>query len=130
MPVSHRTIPRLALGLFALALALGAAGCAMSFNARSLGVPASMSAAAGQAVVGDTFQVTLKAVHLFWGVYAARVPKLQSALAGQLVGGREIQNLGIRIRRRWSDVVVTGLTLGLVSTASVTFEGIVTRGGP
>ncbi|MEK6767893.1 MAG: hypothetical protein AABY85_02770 [Gemmatimonadota bacterium] len=112
------------------AIGLGCAGCAMSFNARSLGVPASMSPAAGQAVVGDTFHVTTRALHLFWGAYPARVPNLQNALAGQLVGGAGVQNLSIRVRRRWSDVLVTVLSVGLFVPTSVTFDGVVTRGAP
>jgi hypothetical protein len=102
----------------------------MTFNARSLGVPAAMSQPAGQPIVGDTFQVTLKSVHLFWGLYPARVPRLQSALAGQLAGGRGVANLEIRVRRRLADVLVSGLTLGVINPSSVTFGGIVTRGAP
>jgi len=102
----------------------------MTFNARSLGVPVSMSPAAGQAVVGDTFHVTTHALYLFWGAYPARTPNLQSALAGQLVGGAGVQNLGIRVRRRWSDLLVTAVTLGVFAPASVTFDGVVTRATP
>lgn len=109
---------------------LATAGCAMTFNARSLGVPAAMSASAGEPVVGDTFQVTTRALHLFWGLYAARQPSLQSTLAGQVVGGRAIQNLSIRVRRRWGDVLVILLTAGVFAPSSVTFEGIVTRSAP
>lgn len=113
-----------------VAVGLGCAGCAMTFSARSLGVPASMSPAAGQSVAGDTFHVTTHALHLFWGTYPARVPNLENALAGQLVGGRAVQNLSIRVRRRWSDVLVTVLTAGLFVPTSVTYDGVVTRGGP
>lgn len=102
----------------------------MTFSARTLGVPASMSPAAGQAIAGDTFHVTTRALHLFWGAYPARVPKLQNTLAGQLVGGAAVQNLSIRVRRRWSDVLVTVLTAGLFVPTSVTFDGVVTRGSP
>lgn len=102
----------------------------MTFSAGSLGVPATMSTAAGQAVAGDTFHVTTRALHLFWGAYPARVPSLQNALAGQLVGDAAVQNLRIRVRRRWSDVLVTVLTAGLLVPSSVTFDGVVTRGSP
>jgi hypothetical protein len=102
----------------------------MNFNARSLGVPASMSPAIGQAVVGDTFHVTTRALHLFWGAYAANVPNLQNVLAGQLVGGAGVQNLSIRVRHRWPDLLVTVLTAGIFVPTSVTFDGVVTRGSP
>lgn len=115
--------------IFALTLGL-APGCAMTFDARALGVSAAMSAPAGQPVVGDTFHVTVRAVHIFWGAYAVRSPSLQNALAGQLVSGSGIQNLGIRVRQRWSDLLFTVLTAGLVVPTSVTFDGVVTRPTP
>ena len=100
----------------------------MNFSARSLGVPASMSPAAGQAVAGDTFHVTVHALHLFWGAYPARLASLHNALAGQLAGGAAVQSLGIRVRHTWSDVLVTVLTAGLFVPTSVTFDGVVTQG--
>lgn len=115
---------RLAL---AAALAVTASGCALTFDARSLGVPASMAAPAGQGVVGDTFRVSTKAIHMFWGLYPTRTPNLRNVLAGQLAGGGSVQNLRIRARKRWSDLLVTALTAGLFSPTSVTFEGVVTR---
>ncbi|MBI4542279.1 MAG: hypothetical protein HY705_04550 [Gemmatimonadetes bacterium] len=102
----------------------------MTFSARTLGVPAAMSAPAAQPVVGDSFHVTIRAIHIFWGTYPARVPNLQHVLAGQLVGGRGVHNLGIRVRRRWSDILVTVLTAGIVTPTSVTFDGIVARASP
>ena len=104
--------------------------CALQFNTRSLGVPVTMAAAAGQAVPGDTFNVTTRAVWLFWGLSATSQPSLQEALAGQLGAGGAVNNLAIRARMRWSDVLVTVLTAGVVSTRSVTFSGVVSRGAP
>jgi hypothetical protein len=120
-------VRRLAL---AAALAVTAGGCALTFDARSLGVPATMAVPAGQPVVGDTFRVTTKAMHMFWGLYPARTPNLRNVLAGQLAGGGSVQNLRIRARKRWSDVLVTVLFVGVFSPTSVTFEGVVTRSGP
>ncbi len=117
---------RLAPGLAAICLA----GCALTFDARSLGVPAVMSLPAGQPIVGDTFNVTVRSLHAFWGIAAVRVPSLQNTLAGQLGGSAGVANLRIRVRRRWSDVLFTGMTLGFLTTTSVTFEGIVVRTSP
>lgn len=102
----------------------------MTFSARSLGVAAAMSAPVGQPVVGDTFHVTVRAVHIFWGAYPVHSPNLQNALAGQLASGSGIQNLSIRVRQRWSDLLFTVFTAGLVVPTSVTFEGVVTRPAP
>jgi hypothetical protein len=115
------TIRRLSL----LALVLFASGCALSFDARSLGLPATMAAPAGQPVAGDSFAVTERAMHLFWGLYPARQPNLQNLLAGQMAGAGGVQNLRIRVRKHWPDVLLTVLTAGLVSTTAVTFEGVI-----
>ncbi len=115
--------PRL---LVALLLALGASGCAMTFDSASLGVPAAMAAAVSQPAAGDTFNVTTHALYAFWGAVAVRQPSLRATLEAQLAGGRGVQNLRIRVRRRWPDVLVTALSAGLLSPVSVTFEGIIT----
>jgi hypothetical protein len=99
----------------------------MSYNTRALGVPVTMAEPMAQPVAGDTFNVTTRAVHLFWGIAAVRSPSLQHTIAGQLGTGAAVRNLSIRARKRWQDVLVTVLTLGVISTTAVTFEGVVTR---
>jgi hypothetical protein len=42
------------------------------------------------------------------------------------VGGRSVSNVRIKVRSRWSDVLITGLTLGLFVPRTVTIEGVVT----
>jgi hypothetical protein len=46
-------------------------------------------------------------------------------LAGQVGSGARIANLRVKVRSRWSDILVTVLTGGLIVPRSVTFEGIV-----
>lgn len=84
-----------------------------------------MAAAAGQSVAGNRFQVTSHAVFAFWGLARLKEPSLRKALAAQLVGGSGISDLRIRVRSRWSDILVTALTGGLLVPRSVTFEGVV-----
>jgi hypothetical protein len=110
--------------LFALAQ-----GCALQFNARSLGVPVTM-ATAGQPAPGDTFNITTHAVYVFWGLASAKQPNLREGIAGQLGAGGGVSNLAIHSRMRWSDVLLTALTLGVMSSTSVTYSGVVTRGAP
>jgi hypothetical protein len=105
-------------------------GCALQFNARSLGVPVTMATPAGQPVPGDTFNITTHAVFVFWGLGSPKQPNLREAIAGQLGAGGGVNNLAIHSRMRWSDVLVTALTLGVVSSTSVTYSGVVTRGAP
>jgi hypothetical protein len=119
------TLPRRALpGLLLLSLL---AGCAHTFDATTLGVPVTVSSPAGQAVEGDRFSVGSKAVFGFWGVLKFKEPSLRKALAAQLAGGSGVADLKIRVRSRWSDVLITGLTLGLIVPRSVRFEGVVTK---
>ena len=100
-------------------------GCAQTFDATKIGVPVEMAAGAAPAQ-GTPFKVTGHAVYAFWGLARLTEPSLQKALASQLVGGTSISDLRIKVRSRFADLLITGLTLGLVAPRSVTFEGVVT----
>ena len=63
----------------------------------------------------------------FWGIVRFKEPSLRKALAGQLGGSSGIADLKIKVRSRWSDLLFTLLTAGLVVPRSVTFEGVVTK---
>ncbi|HEV8382963.1 MAG TPA: hypothetical protein VGQ29_15355, partial [Gemmatimonadales bacterium] len=60
-----------------------------------------------------------------WGLVAASRPNAEDILAGQAGTGARIANLRIKVRARWTDLLITGLTAGLISPRSVTFEGVV-----
>ncbi|HET6778722.1 MAG TPA: hypothetical protein VFH26_07515 [Gemmatimonadales bacterium] len=115
----------LALPVVLLLAPLG--GCAHTFDATTLGAPVTMATAAGEAVEGNRFQVTSRAVFAFWGVLKIKEPSLRKALAAQLAGGQGIAELRIKVRSRWSDVLVTALTGGLIVPRVVTFEGVVLK---
>jgi hypothetical protein len=110
--------------LLAGALLLG--GCAQRFDATTLGVPATMAGRAGEPAQGQPFSVTTRAVYGLWGLATIRQPSLERALARQLVGGSGVADLRIKVRSKWSDVLVTVLTAGLIAPRAVTFEGVVT----
>ncbi len=114
------------MGLW-LMLAASLSGCAETFDATSLGVPATLAAPAGQPVQGSRFSVTQRSVYGLWGIATIKSPSLRKALAAQLAGGSGIVGLRIRTRSRWSDVLITALTAGLIVPRSVTFEGVVTK---
>ena len=103
------------------------AGCAHTFDATTLGVPVTVASPPGKEPQGARFSVSGKSVFTFWGLMRLKEPSLRKALAAQLAGGSGVANLRIRVRSRWSDVLITGLTLGLVIPRSVTFEGVVTK---
>jgi len=114
-------------GLTALLTLSLLGGCAHTFDATTLGVPVTVASPAGQEPQGDRFSVSAKSVFTFWGLLRLKEPSLRKALAAQLAGGSGVADLKIKVRSRWRDVLITGLTLGLVIPRSVTFEGVVTK---
>jgi hypothetical protein len=117
-------------GFFALpALLLVAAlgGCAQTFDATNLGVPVTMAHPAGQPLEGARFRVSSHALFGFWGLAKIKDPSLRKALAAQLAGASGIGDLRIKVRSRWSDVLVTALTAGLLVPRAVTYEGVVLK---
>jgi hypothetical protein len=115
------------LVLPALLLLASIGGCAETFDATALGVPVTLGSPAGQQPEGARFRVTSHAVYGFWGLARIKDPSLRKALAAQLVGGSGIADLKIKVRSRWSDVLVTALTAGLIVPRAVTYEGIVLK---
>lgn len=108
-----------------LVLALAVSGCALTLDSSHLGVPVSMAGAAERPDSGTPFRVTKHAFYLLLGLVQVAQPNLEDVLAGQVGTGTRITNLRVKVRSRWSDVLVTGLTLGFVVPRSVTFEGLV-----
>ena len=100
-------------------------GCAQTFDATTLGVPATMASPAGEAVAGQPFAVTTHTVHALWGLVSLKKPNLDRALATQLVGGKSVAQVKIRTRATWKDLLLTGLTLGLFAPRTVTYEGVI-----
>ena len=109
-------------------VALTLSGCAQTFDATRLGVPATMASAAGSPAEGARFKVTRHATYFFWGLGSLSTPSLEKALAGQLVGGKSVADLKIKVRSRLGDLLITGLTLGLIVPRSVTYDGVVVDG--
>jgi hypothetical protein len=116
--------PRAAL---ALALLWILAGCAETFDASTLGVPATLASPAGQPPAGDRFKVSSKAVFGLWGIARLKQPSLRKALAAQIAGGSGVADVKIKVRSRWSDLLFTLLTAGIIVPRTVTFEGVVTK---
>ncbi len=113
------------VGAVALVAVSALTGCAQTFDATTLGVPATMATAAGEAPTGQAFKVTTHTVHAFWGLLPMKKAQLDRALATQLVGAKEVAQLKIRTRSRWKDLLLTALTLGVIAPKTVTYEGIV-----
>lgn len=121
MIAARRAAPVLLLALVLFS------GCAQTFDATGVGVPVTMASPAGQAPQGARFAVTNRAMFGFWGLLRFRQPSLRQALGAQLAGGNGVADLRIRVRSRWSDVLISAITLGLIVPRAVTFEGVVTK---
>ena len=104
-------------------------GCVQNIDATRVGVPVTLASAAGTPMPpgGERFSVTGKAVYALWGITAISGPALHQTLAGQLVGGKALVDVKIKVRSRWSDVLVTVVTLGIIVPRTVTAEGIVVK---
>ncbi len=99
--------------------------CSTTIDATTLGVPATLSTAAGQHPAGEAFKVNSHAVFGLWGLATLKKPAVDKILASQLAGGKSISDIRVRIHSRWSDVLLTVLTGGLLVPRSVTVEGVV-----
>ena len=108
-----------------LVLALTLSGCALTLDSSHLGVPVSLAGSAQRPDSGTPFRVTKRAIYMLLGLVPVSQPNLEDVLAGQVNTGSRISNLRVKVRSRWSDLLITGLTLGLVVPRSVTFEGVV-----
>jgi len=108
-----------------LVLALTLSGCALTLDASHLGVPVSLAGSAQRPDSGTPFRVTKHAVYMLLGLVQVAQPNVEDVLAGQVSTGARITNLRVKVRSRWSDLLITGLTLGVVVPRSVTFEGVV-----
>lgn len=117
----HRFLAQAAV-LLAVA---GLPGCAMTFDASSLGMPVAMSAPGAAPAEGEKFTVNTSALYAFWGAVPVKQPDLRGPLEQQLMGGKGVTDLKIKVRSRWYQVLFTVITVGLLVPRTVTYEGVV-----
>ncbi|HWP38306.1 MAG TPA: hypothetical protein VNL18_12215 [Gemmatimonadales bacterium] len=120
--------------VFTLAGLLGStvavSSCAHTFDARTLGANVSLASQPGTEPCAARFRRSQKAIFLIWGLIPASRPSLQNALAGQLTGQAEVRDLRISVRSRFTDLLFTGISAGLIVPRTVTFDGCVTTRAP
>jgi hypothetical protein len=83
-----------------------------------------MASTAGEVPAGQAFTIKTHTIHAFWGLLPLRKASLDRALASQLVGAKEIAQLKIKTKSRWTDLLFTGLTLGIIAPKTVIYEGV------
>ena len=118
---------RVRAGVVVLLITVPLTSCAITFDSSTLGVPVTLSSPPGETPEGSRFSVTSRAVYALWGLANLKEPSLRKALAAQLAGGSGVADLKIRVRSRWSDILITALTAGLIVPRAVTFEGVVLK---
>ncbi len=112
-------------GLASLLVAACLGACSLTYDATALGVPATLASSASEPVEGEHFEVTSRAVWGLWGLVQLSQPNLRKALAHQVAEGSSVADIRIKSKARFSDILFTVITLGLLSTRSVTIEGTV-----
>jgi len=124
--MSLPAVPRpRALASLLVAACLGA--CSLTYDATALGVPATLASSASEPVEGEHFEVTSRAVWGLWGLVQLSQPDLRKALAHQVGEGAAVADIRIKSKARISDILFTVITIGLLSTRSVTVEGTVVQ---
>ena len=114
-------------GLAWLLVAVCLGACSLTYDATALGVPATLASSASEPVEGEHFKVTSRAVWGLWGLVQLSQPNLRKALAHQVGEGSSLADIRIKSKARFSDILFTVITLGLLSTRSVTVEGTVVK---
>ena len=104
---------------------LAGSGCAHTFDASTLGVEATMASPESAPAEGEPFEINRKAMFFLWGVVPGSKPSLNDVLASQSTSVQRVADLRVRVRSRFTDVLVTILTAGLVVPRSVTYEGVI-----
>lgn len=105
-------------------------GCAQTFDATRLGVPATMAGPLETPADGDRFKVSSTSLYAFWGVLSLSQADLEKALRAQLAGGKGVADLKITVRSRWTDLLFTAISAGIFVPRTVTFEGVIVDGKP
>lgn len=116
---------RATLRALAAAGAVWVAGCSLQFDATRLGVPVTMARPTVEAPQGQRFSVNSGAIYVLWGLFPAKQPNLQRALAPQVTSNAAITDLRIKVKSGFTDILLTVLTLGVIVPRTVTFEGVV-----
>ena len=112
-------------GLASLLVAASLGACSLTYDATALGVPATLASSASEPAEGEHFEVTSRAVWGLWGLVQLSQPDLRKSLAHQVGEGVAVADIRIKSKARFSDILFTVITLGLLSTRSVTVEGTV-----
>jgi hypothetical protein len=104
--------------------------CSVTFDSGTLGVAATVSEPAGAPAQGTPFRVTQKAVFLILGTIPANRPSLERALASQMLDADSVADLKIHVGSRFTDILISALTVGLIIPRSVTYEGVIINRNP
>jgi hypothetical protein len=86
-----------------------------------------MASAAATSATGEPFSISRKSIYLVAGLVHAARPSIDDVLSAQATSNARVADLRIKVRSRFSDILISILTVGMVVPRTVTFEGVVVR---
>jgi len=107
--------------IVALTLIVVFAGCATISMESKMDKPVSMTKV--KSMAAGTFSSESRALWLFWGAIPISVPTVDGVIISHVSEHSGVQNLKITTQYDILDLLVTGLTNGLVTMRKVTIEG-------
>lgn len=105
----------------ALTLIIGVVGCATIKMESDLEKPVSMTSMRGTPV--RDFVVNTRAIWLFWGLVDLSVPEFDQMIGPYAADRAGIQKLEIKTQYGFLDLVVTGLTDGIITMRTIKIQG-------
>lgn len=111
------------LAITTLAVIIAVAGCATLPMESNLKKPVSMTTIENNPTRTKEFFAEGRAIWLFWGLIDLSLPAFDEVIGPEIADHAGVQNLKITTQSTFIDVVVTGLTDGIVTMRTVTIEG-------
>lgn len=105
----------------AILIAVSLVGCSVLPLESNLEKPVSMTKTSGSS--GNDFVVTKQALWLFWGLMPISVPKIDEVIGPRIADHEGIQNLRITTQIGFIDIVISGITGGVLTSQTVIIQG-------
>jgi hypothetical protein len=104
-----------------LLIAVSLVGCSILPLESNLQKPVAMTKMSDSG--GTDFVVTKQALWLFWGLMPISVPKIDEVIGPKIADHEGIQNLKITTQLGFIDIVISGITGGVLTSQTVIIQG-------
>ena len=112
---------RILISIFALALVIFFTSCATVPMKSKLDKTVSLTSMKGASI--RSFDVRQRAIWLLWGAIPLNVPKVDQVVGPRVEDRTGIQNLKVQPKINIVDTLVTVLTVGIVTTKTISISG-------